>query len=160
MHPLVLGRDLTNDLVRFARNLLGLADRRVFGQTDINVGDVEVVSRKELAVKMGQEEHARRQGHGRGRKNLPPMVDGEGDRSSVGLPEAALAWTIRGRVLPRFQDVVRQERKKRHRHHAGGHEGTGNRHRQAVDVLPDIALQQQERQVGGDVGNRGVHDGF
>ena len=98
--PIVLVRNLADDLIGFARDTLGLRDWRVLGQTDVHVSDVEVVSWKELAMKVGDEECPRRQAQGRGGKNPPTMVDGESDRALVSPAEPAFA------LLDRRDDPV------------------------------------------------------
>ena len=53
---IVVAGDFTDDLIRFTGNVRGLRERRVLGQTNVHVREIEVVSRKELAVKLAHEE--------------------------------------------------------------------------------------------------------
>src|SRR4029450_5805359 len=103
MGAIVLVHDVTDDLIGLARDTLGLRDRRILRQTNVHIGNVKVVSRKELAVKLRYQKCSHRQTQGRGRKDLPTMVDGEGDRVLVGLAEPRITWPISASLSLRLQ---------------------------------------------------------
>src|ERR1043165_1197170 len=89
-------------MVMFRRFLFhhrfGLADglfrgrqRCVFGQTDVDISDVEVLTREKLVMKVRREKPAEDQQDRKSRQHFPSMVDRKADGPAIPSTKPALA---------------------------------------------------------------------
>ncbi len=92
-------------------------------------------------------------------KHLPAMLDRDACRRGSTRPRSPSCAAPRS-VGSAFgpQEVVAEQRDERHRDEARRDERAGEHDRQAVDELPGVAGQEQERQVGDDVRDRREQD--
>ena len=96
---------------------------------------------------------AEHQEQGETREYFPAMVDGKPRRRTVPLGEAFVAQLMRHGLRLRLEKIVCQQRNEGHGDKTRCNEGTCDRHGQAVDVASDVTGQQEEREVGRDVGD-------
>jgi len=75
-------------------------------------------------------------------------------RESPGAP----LFRSRGRLFVRTEEIVGQKGDEGHGNDPGGHERTCEDHGEAVDEGSRIPLEEEEGQVGHDIGDRRIHN--
>ena len=93
-------------------------------------------------------------------EELPAMFNRVLGRPRIEPEEPAVALLLQRllHLLFRTQKIVAQQRKKAHRNQPRGDQRHRHHDRQAVKKLARASRHQQERQIGHDVGDRGIHD--
>src|SRR6266700_2506844 len=121
-HPLLsavmLRRLFLHHHLRLADGLFRSRERCVFGQTDVDVGDVEVLTREKLVMEVRREKPAEDQQDRKPRQHIPAMIDRKPDGPAVPTPEPALPPGVDGRLRFRPQQIEGEQRTESHRDQA------------------------------------------
>ena len=121
-HPLLsavmLRRLFLHHHLRLADGLFRSRERCVFGEPDVDVGDVEVLTREKLVMEVRREKPAEDQQDRKPRQHLPAMIDRKPDGPAVPTPEPALPPGVDGRLRFRPQQIEGEQRNESHRDQA------------------------------------------
>ena len=139
-------------------HLVGGRDRGVFRQPDVDIGEVREVLREELHFEAAHRQPAADEHQQRDGQRGPAMIDERPGHAVVEAGRTALPVGRAGHGARGAQQVAAEQRDERHRHDARGDQRAREHDRQAVDEVAGAAGQQQQRQVGDDVGDGGEQD--
>jgi hypothetical protein len=153
----VLRGDAADDLFTLSRGAIGGGERRVFGQPDVDIREIRIVLREEARLQLRADRGAAGEKHERCEQHLPTVVDSPRAEAVVRAEETARAQLGARHFLLRAaaQEVIAEERDERHRHDARRDERAGQHDRQRVEKDAGVAFEDQQRQVGDDVRDRG-----
>src|SRR5262249_9882652 len=93
---IALSRHLLDDRFRPAHGLFGRFNRRVLGEPDIYIGDVEILAREKLVMKLAAEVAAEDQQDRKARQRFPAMVDRKTGDPAIPPPEPFLPQLVGG----------------------------------------------------------------
>src|SRR5262249_55497763 len=130
--------------LRLADALPGRLQRSVFSEVYVDVGDVEILTRKKLVVKRACEVASESEHDRQCCQNLPALVDRKTSDAAVPPAEASLPHPLGSRFGLRLQEIERQKGNESHRDEARRDQRTGDRYRKAIDVTADVAREQKK----------------
>lgn len=155
----------------FGRNLFGYAfdsgsrsirerERRILGQIDVDIREVRQILREELMLQSGSYREADGKYDEGKEQSKPPVLDCQPAHTIVGRAKSTRAPLLNRGFGAGPEQIVAEERNKRHGDESRSDQRAGDHDRQRVEKLSCITAQQHERHISHDVRDRGVHDRF